>query len=156
RVLRFLIDNRHRVVSKEEIHTAVWDSVAVSDGALTRAITQIRKALEDDSKQPRYIETVPTVGYRFIAEVVEDAPPPLRPGAPTEMPGSQGNRRWFIASALTLAAVAGGVGRWWGKVPPSLRVSGLRRVTQSAAADLWPSFSPDSSQIVFSSNRSGR
>src|ERR1700683_668902 len=60
RLLLFLIENRHRVVPKEEILSVVWEGVAVSDNALTRAIAQVRKALEDDPKQPRYIETVPT------------------------------------------------------------------------------------------------
>jgi Tol biopolymer transport system component len=40
--------NRHRVVPKDEILSVVWDGVAVSDNALTRAVAQIRKALEDD------------------------------------------------------------------------------------------------------------
>src|ERR1700689_5797940 len=62
RLLLFLIENRHRVVPKEEILSVVWEGVAVSDNALTRAIAQIRKALEDDPKQSKYIETVPTVG----------------------------------------------------------------------------------------------
>ncbi len=65
RLLQFLIENRHRVVPKDEILGVVWEGVAVSDNALTRAVAQVRKALDDDPKQPRYIETVPTVGYRF-------------------------------------------------------------------------------------------
>lgn len=69
RLLQFLIEHRERVVTKQEIFAAVWTGTVVSDNALTRAIAQIRKGLGDDRKQPRYIETVPTVGYRFIAEV---------------------------------------------------------------------------------------
>jgi len=69
RLLQFLIENRHRVAPKEEILSVVWEGVAVSDNALTRAVAQIRKALDDDPKQPRYIETIPTVGYRFAAVV---------------------------------------------------------------------------------------
>jgi DNA-binding winged helix-turn-helix (wHTH) protein len=68
RLLQFLIENRHRVVPKDEIPSVVWEGVAVSDNALTRAVAQVRKVLDDDPKQPRYIETVPTVGYRFAAD----------------------------------------------------------------------------------------
>jgi DNA-binding winged helix-turn-helix (wHTH) protein len=67
RLLQFLIENRDRVVSKDEIFQAVWPDVTVTDNALTRAVAQVRKALDDDPKEPRYIETVPTVGYRFLA-----------------------------------------------------------------------------------------
>ena len=74
RLLQFLIENRDRVVGKEEIFRVVWLETAVTDNALTRAIAQIRKALEDDPKHPRYIDTIPTVGYRFIAPLDLDAP----------------------------------------------------------------------------------
>jgi len=76
RTLAFLVENSGRVVSKEEILQTVWAETAVTDNALTRIVAQIRKALEDDPREPKYIETVATVGYRFIAHVnvVDDAP----------------------------------------------------------------------------------
>jgi TolB-like protein len=69
RLLQFLIEHRDHLVSKEEILAAVWNGTAVSDNALSRAIAQIRKVIGDDSKQPQYLQTVPRVGYRFIASV---------------------------------------------------------------------------------------
>src|SRR6476619_4289044 len=68
RLLQFLIEHRDRVVSKEEIFQAVWTGTFVTDNALTRAVAQIRKAIGDDHRHPRYIETIPTVGYRFVAK----------------------------------------------------------------------------------------
>jgi TolB-like protein/Tfp pilus assembly protein PilF len=73
RLLQFLIEHRDHVVSKEEILAAIWDGSVVSDNALSRAIAQIRKVIGDDSKQPSYLETVPKVGYRLIAEVEPQA-----------------------------------------------------------------------------------
>src|SRR2546421_13031073 len=67
-VLIFLIDNRGRVVEKDELLNAVWKDAFVTQNAMTRVIAQLRKALGDDAKQARYIETVPTRGYRFIAD----------------------------------------------------------------------------------------
>jgi DNA-binding winged helix-turn-helix (wHTH) protein len=150
RLLQFLIENRHRVVPKEEILTVVWEGVAVSDNALTRAIAQVRKALDDDPKQPRYIETVPTVGYRFVASLIEEekpraAPPPK---ISRRIPGN-----WVAVSALGLVAAVSAI--VWLNIQPQPRVAGMRQVTQSAASDLWPSLSPDASQIAFSSNRTG-
>jgi Tol biopolymer transport system component/DNA-binding winged helix-turn-helix (wHTH) protein len=72
RLLLFLAENPGRVLPKDEIITSVWPGTAVSDNSLTRAITQVRKALDDDPKTPRYIETVPTVGYRFLGNCKEE------------------------------------------------------------------------------------
>ena len=69
--LVFLVENRGRLVQRQELLSAVWSGAFVSDHVLNRAIGQLRKALEDDAKEPRYIETVPTLGYRFIAQVEE-------------------------------------------------------------------------------------
>lgn len=154
RLLQFLVENRHRVVPKEEILSVVWEGVAVSDNALTRAIAQIRKALDDDPKQPRYIETIPTIGYRFSGQLIEKADP-LPPTPPPAL--QKFSFAWIAIGLVTiLAIVAGGI--WLAKRPSQspVRVVAIRQITKSAAADLWPSFSPDGSQIAFSSNRSGQ
>jgi Tol biopolymer transport system component/DNA-binding winged helix-turn-helix (wHTH) protein len=150
RLLQFLIENRHRVAHKEEILTVVWEGVAVSDNALTRAIAQVRKALDDDPKQPRYIETVPTVGYRFIASLIEEEKPKIEPAPRVSR---RINTKWFVAALVLVTAVSLAV--WFGNVPSQPRVIRMRQITQSTAADLWPSLSPDASQIAFSSNRTG-
>lgn len=75
RLLLFLIQNRGRLVRKQEILDAVWADAAVTESALTRSIGLLRKTLDDDSREPRFIETVPTAGFRFIARVEVVAPP---------------------------------------------------------------------------------
>ncbi len=72
RLLQLLVENSGRVLTKEEIMAVVWPDAVVSDNSLARAITQIRKALDDDPKAPRYIETVPSVGYRFVGNCNEE------------------------------------------------------------------------------------
>ena len=69
RLLLYLIENRSRAVSKEELIHEVWENVAVSDNALTRVVAQLRRVLGDDAKVARYIETIHTIGYRFVAQV---------------------------------------------------------------------------------------
>jgi Tol biopolymer transport system component/DNA-binding winged helix-turn-helix (wHTH) protein len=69
-VLLFLLKNPGRLISKEELLDAVWGDVSVSENSLTRAIALLRKLLGDDSREPRYIATVPTVGYRLQCDVV--------------------------------------------------------------------------------------
>jgi tetratricopeptide (TPR) repeat protein/DNA-binding winged helix-turn-helix (wHTH) protein len=69
--LLYLIEQRHRLVTKEELIARVWDGMAVTDDALVQLIREIRQSLGDDSRQPRFIKTVPRAGYRFIAPVEE-------------------------------------------------------------------------------------
>ena len=68
-VLLFLIENRGRLVEKRELLDAVWKETFVTENALTREIAQLRKALGENAREAKYIETVPTKGYRFIADV---------------------------------------------------------------------------------------
>jgi TolB-like protein/Tfp pilus assembly protein PilF len=68
-VLRVLVTHAGNPVSKEDLFSAVWSETAVSDDALTSCIQELRKALGDDPKQPRFIETRHRRGYRFIAPI---------------------------------------------------------------------------------------
>jgi DNA-binding winged helix-turn-helix (wHTH) protein len=70
RVLLFLFRNPGRLLKKDEILNAVWDDCSVSDNSLTRSIATLRRLLGDDSREPHYIGTVQTVGYRFLGGVV--------------------------------------------------------------------------------------
>jgi len=81
RVLLFLLRNPGRLVKKDEILNAVWDDCAVSDNSLTRSIATLRKLLCDDAREPRYIATVQTVGYRFLLPVDVTEETPVRPKA---------------------------------------------------------------------------
>ncbi len=69
RLLLFLIENRARLIEREEILGRIWGGTHVTDNALAGEIAKLRKALGDDPKTPKYIQTVHTRGYRFIAEV---------------------------------------------------------------------------------------
>ena len=71
-VLVFLLKNEGHVVEKQELFQQVWKDTFVSDNALTKIIKEIRHALEDSADHPRYIETVPKRGYRFIGEIKEN------------------------------------------------------------------------------------
>jgi DNA-binding winged helix-turn-helix (wHTH) protein len=62
-VLKELVTHAGRPVSKDDLFTAVWSGTAVSDDALTSCIQELRRALEDDAKQPRFIETRHRRGY---------------------------------------------------------------------------------------------
>jgi len=75
-VLRYLVENPQRLVTKAELLSAVWPRTQVSDGVLKVCLREIRQALADDADAPRLIETVYGYGYRLIADVTPDAAAP--------------------------------------------------------------------------------
>ncbi|MEP6903379.1 MAG: winged helix-turn-helix domain-containing protein [Actinomycetota bacterium] len=70
-VLLFLIENRERVVSRDELLDKFWDGYEVYDDALRKCVGVIRKALDDTEKMPHYIETRRGSGYRFVGSVFD-------------------------------------------------------------------------------------
>lgn len=70
--LGLLVREQGRLVSKDRFLEEVWRGVPVTDEALTQCIKTLRRALGDDAARPRFIETVPKHGYRFIAPVTAD------------------------------------------------------------------------------------
>jgi DNA-binding winged helix-turn-helix (wHTH) protein/Tol biopolymer transport system component len=68
-VLVYLLERREQLVQKNELIDAIWADVVVTDDSLTHAISVLRRALGDERGHPKYIETVPRRGYRFIGAV---------------------------------------------------------------------------------------
>src|SRR5258705_2631441 len=69
RALLFFVRNPQKLISKEELLNSVWGDTAVAEGSLTRCIWLLRRLLGDDVNEPRFIETVATVGYRLVCKV---------------------------------------------------------------------------------------
>lgn len=78
-VLLRLAASPNEVIGREQLLTDVWSRRMVNDEVLSRAVAELRTLLSDDAKQPRYIETLPKVGYRLIAAVHEKARQPDPP-----------------------------------------------------------------------------
>ena len=74
--LLLLVREQGRLVSKDRFHAEVWRGIPVTDEALTQCIKTLRRQLGDDAARPRFIETVPKHGYRFIAPVEGVGPEP--------------------------------------------------------------------------------
>src|SRR4051812_32915177 len=69
RVLKFLVERSGQLVTKRQVLDAVWPETFVGDAVLKDVVRQLREALNDCSKNPRYIETAHRRGYRFIAKI---------------------------------------------------------------------------------------
>lgn len=97
-VLLFLLENRGRVVTKQELFERVWGIDFVTDTALTQVIKEIRSALGDDAQSPRYIRTVHRKGYQFIA--------PLDSGASVTKGRWRAHRTGLMLSAIGMLILA--------------------------------------------------
>jgi DNA-binding winged helix-turn-helix (wHTH) protein len=87
-LLVLLIERRRDVVSKHVIFAEIWSDVVVSDGALSQAIRTLRRTLDDNSREPRFIRTVSRHGYQFvwpnIVEENDDGPFDFAQGRPLD------------------------------------------------------------------------
>ena len=105
-LLVLLLERQGQVVSKQEILDAVWSRTAVTDNAMTRIVAHLRKALGDDARDSRYIETVPTRGYRWLAPTQRS-----EEGSPLSLPAAAPVHPWprrglAVTALAILAAVA--------------------------------------------------
>jgi Tol biopolymer transport system component/DNA-binding winged helix-turn-helix (wHTH) protein len=166
-LLIFLIENNNQMLGKTDILNAVWGDAFVTENALSREIALLRKALGDDSKQPKYIETVQGRGYRFIAPVKEPATNKDAGTGPDSSPdvqqvshtGPAPSRRLKRAALWVTACVAllafAGLVFWW-QSATSNSVRRKSQVTFSAGLDIYPTFSPDGNSLAYCSDSSGK
>jgi TolB-like protein/cytochrome c-type biogenesis protein CcmH/NrfG len=85
-LLLYLVEQRDRVVSKDDLIGHVWDNRIVSDSALNSRINAARKALGDDGAAQRLIRTIPRKGFRFIGDVAPEERAAVAPAAPVPTP----------------------------------------------------------------------
>ncbi|WP_105902487.1 winged helix-turn-helix domain-containing protein [Vibrio gangliei] len=80
RILLILIENSNQVVSRDQLHEYVWrdQGFQVDDSSLTQAISTLRKMLQDSTKSPQFVKTVPKRGYQLIAEIELATPPKIQ------------------------------------------------------------------------------
>lgn len=95
-LLSLLASSPGRTVSRETILGTVWADSLVEEGGLSRCVSELRATLEDDARQPRYLETIPRRGYRLIARV-----------GPLEVAeGRRDHRRWLAAAGAGILIIA--------------------------------------------------
>ena len=167
--LIYLVDNRGRIIEKQELLDAVWKDTFVTEDNLVHAIREIRRALGDDKEDPRFVQTVPRQGYRFVGQVIADAavlvsPQPDQAGSPPAIsvaPQKMKVRKWFWIAAPAAALVfVLGWALWLrdgsrGTKPPAgeQRVGTIKdRITTGEFSSSKPTFSPDGKFILYVSS----
>src|SRR5579862_1006426 len=153
-VCAILLSRSGELVSREELRQQVWpeDTFVDFDHALNTAITKIRLALGDEADNPRFVETLPRRGYRFIAPVdkpsspTSELPPPHRPSQ-----GLTSKTRLIAGVALSLA-VFSAIGSWrFARNRAEADLPPLEVVPMVAVPGFEhdPAFSPDGNQVAF-------
>jgi eukaryotic-like serine/threonine-protein kinase len=161
-ILRILLAHAGEIVTREQLREHVWSegTFVDFDGGLNAAMAKLRRALDDSAQHPRYIETIPGRGYRFlcrveslnpISQTAPAAQPELEPAsAPPQMRGRAINFWRWVEIAMVCALLTAAILRFYkAPPPPAWRLSPL---TTSAALEDWPSLSPDGKLVVYSAD----
>ncbi len=155
-VLSILLERPGEVVSRDELQKRLWpDTFVDAEHNLNTAVNKIREALADSAETPRFVETLPRRGYRFIG-AVESSKRELVPVEPVLQPEPR-KLRWKIAAglvALAIFAIGTAVVLRWPlpSSPGEQQVLHAVPFTALPGAEISPSFSPDGSRIAFSWN----
>ena len=157
-VLALMLRRPGEVVTREELQRVLWsgDTFVEFDEGLNKAVQKLRQTLGDSADNPRFIETVPRKGYRFIAPVGSIEEDPARPE------GTAGNfilgfprTVWMLAAVMLL--VAGALLFLWRPRNPVYGGESLllTRLTSDAGLTYQPAISPDGNLLAYASDRAG-
>jgi Tol biopolymer transport system component/DNA-binding winged helix-turn-helix (wHTH) protein len=165
-VLVSLLDHAGELVSRDELFHKIWppDTFVDFEQGLGTAIKKLRQSLGDDADAPRYIETLPKRGYRFIAAVEKSAgrsgvKPDQVSGAVLQLGpkasisdavAKPASRHWRIASIAMVALAFVAIAFWLMKHEAVISVASISTVTSYPGDEREPSMSPDGRQVAFS------
>ncbi len=163
KALNYFLMNAGRLVTRDELLSDVWGVRDVSDGRISRVIRVLRVALGDDSREPRYIETIPKRGFRFIAPVAEviltttgDNPAEGEPAEQLSIAQHQQRRHhqhwWLLAAAFLLGILAIGGWQYWQQTQsePQVPFGRFEPLSSMDGLELYPDVSKDGRYLVYS------
>lgn len=179
-LLAMLIENAGEVVTRDEVCRALWqtDTFVDFDHSVATAVNKIREALGDSAENPRFVETLPKRGYRFIGKIKPEAPVVIRVAKPpqsvelvpvSEAKGWSGEKWTLSLTGVAVAVAAVVLVVWLARKPGNSQLDShlnshamaVVPFTSYPGQETAPSFSPDGSRIAFSwddgtGNRSGK
>src|SRR5262245_3317154 len=150
-VLIALLERPDELVTRDELRQRLWPSDTFVDleHGLNAAVKRLRDVLGDSADTPRFIETVPRRGYRFITPVDGTAPIPAR----------RASSRWWWGPAAALAGIIAALGAWRLRPePPTMNPDAPMKVVQLTSmtgVEDGPSFSPDGTMMAFAHGQFG-
>lgn len=159
-ILLILLAHPGDLVTREQLREQVWSegTFVDFDHGLNAAMNKLRRALCDSAENPRYIETVPGRGYRFIGTLQRrlSAPAPANGGSiiREELPGKRIVGLWWWLASTVACLVSFAVAWRFHDPPAPLPPWRLTRLTADAGLSDAPAMSPDGKLVAYSSDRS--
>ena len=144
-----------QVITRTELLDAVWGATIVQEDALTQAVSQLRRLLDDDPRRPAYIETIPKQGYRLIAAVRTGDPAGAAIHSPAPAMRRSSTRRLLVAATLVTAVAVATVAvlRSRGQDRDATSAPAVwdeRPLTSLPGEEAYPAVSPDGGLVAFS------
>lgn len=161
KALNYFLVNAGRLVTRDELLSDVWGVRDVSDGRISRVIRVLRVALGDDSREPRYIETIPKRGFRFIAPVAEvilssgnDEPASnhIEEQHAIQQQERKHHRHWWLLAGTFLCCVLAISGwQYWqqSQLDPQVPFGRFEPLSSMDGLELYPDVSKDGRYLVF-------
>lgn len=154
-LLAYFCQQPDKIISRDELVAAVWLGRTVTDSAVNRAITKLRRCLADDAKTPRFIATFPKKGYKFIAVANRITPEHIAasPSGTMEQPAPIARRQTasnrLLYTAIAVIAVA--IGLLWqqGSDSAASVFTAAKPLTRSAGQEWQPRLSPDQQYLTY-------
>src|SRR5262249_41601195 len=158
-VLAILLENPGALVTREQLQQRLWPDTFVDvDHSLNTAINKIREVLGDSAENPRFVETVPRRGYRFLARVESPAPKELAEpvlAGPELAPVKR--LRIAAVAVLVVGLISAACYLIWSRKSTSARAThALTRLTFDDGLQIGVTWSPDGRFIAYSSDQGGK
>jgi TolB-like protein/DNA-binding winged helix-turn-helix (wHTH) protein/tetratricopeptide (TPR) repeat protein len=152
--LVLLVKNQGRLLEKDALLEALWPHSVVEEVALAHNVSQLRKALGDPAEDPKFIETVPKRGYRFIAAVRQRGEPRAAPPAsggetPSAVRHTPRPRAAILGAFAAVLVLAAGTAAYFHLSPTGKRVTGVLPAIHSLAVLPFENLSADKEQEYF-------
>jgi DNA-binding winged helix-turn-helix (wHTH) protein len=156
-VCAILLSHPGELVTREELRQKVWpeDTFVDFDQALNTAIGKIRIALGDDADAPRFVETLPRRGYRFISSLDKPGSQVPESDVPKRLPSTRNAKTLWVSAGFVLLILLSGVGIWRftrNHTEPSLPSIETVPLVGLPGMEFEPAFSPDGNHVAFSIN----
>ena len=150
-LLEFFVRDPGRTIPKAELMTALWPETAVEDSNLTQTVFLLRKALGDDSDSAVYIQTVPRMGYKFVAAVTSMGAAERAVPVPADGRKKRMQRIVGLAAIAAITATAAML-LGWGAAPRA-KAHTLTPFSSEAGGNRNPVWSPDGKAVAFEVRR---
>jgi Tol biopolymer transport system component/DNA-binding winged helix-turn-helix (wHTH) protein len=159
KVLTILLERPREVVSREELKKRIWpaESFGDFDHAVNVAIAKLRMAMGDSAEDPKFVETIPRRGYRFMVEI--EQPAEIQKTDLVSKPAKDLRGGYYLAIVVCLLA-AGGAMAWWHtrqRDPTVVRLQETKISRITSDGNIEPvAISPDGRYIAFASTKDGK